>query len=111
MLPDASPLTLAKRREIMEGPGIRNFEWLRLHSRKDRTVMSDFNRKVEEATARLNKSIAELTSTLEQETQDLVKHLNDEVVPEVRQHSTKALRLASDKLAKLADYMESHKRK
>lgn len=71
--------------------------------------MTDFNRKVEEATARLNKSIAELTSTLEKETADLVKHLNEEVVPEVRQHSTKALRLASDKLAKLADYMESHK--
>lgn len=69
--------------------------------------MSDFNRKVEEATVRLNKSVAEFTATLEQETAELVKYFNDEIVPEARQHSTKALRLASEKLARLADYMES----
>ncbi|HTZ96742.1 MAG TPA: hypothetical protein VMB18_10115 [Terriglobales bacterium] len=71
--------------------------------------MNDFNRKVEEATARLNKSVAEFTTTLEQETAELVKYLNDEIVPEARQHSTKALRLASEKLARLADYMDSPK--
>jgi hypothetical protein len=71
--------------------------------------MNDFNRKVEEATARLNKSVAEFTATVEQETAELVKYLNDEIVPEARQHSTKALRLASEKLAKLADYMDSPK--
>lgn len=71
--------------------------------------MNDFNRKVEEATARLNKSVAEFTATLEQETAELVKYLNDEVVPEARQHSSKALRIASEKLARLADYMESSK--
>jgi hypothetical protein len=32
--------------------------------------------------------------------------LNDEVVPAVRQHSTKALRVASEKLAQFADYMD-----
>ena len=69
--------------------------------------MSAFNRKVEEETARLNKSVAEFTATLEQETAELVKYFNDEIVPEARQHSTKALRLASEKLARLADYMES----
>jgi hypothetical protein len=35
--------------------------------------------------------------------------LNDEVVPAVRQHSTKALRVAAEKLAALADYMDQHK--
>jgi len=35
--------------------------------------------------------------------------LNDEVVPAVRQHSTKALRIASQKLAAFADSMEEHK--
>jgi len=34
--------------------------------------------------------------------------LNDEVVPAVRQHSTKALRVAAEKLTGLADYMEKH---
>jgi hypothetical protein len=57
--------------------------------------MSDFNRKVEEATDRLEK-----------ETAEFIKYLNDEVVPAVRQHSSKALRVAADKMARLADYME-----
>ncbi len=71
--------------------------------------MNDFNRKVEEATARLNKQVAEFAATMEKETAELFKYLNEEIVPEARQHSTKALRIASDKLSKLADYMESHK--
>jgi hypothetical protein len=57
--------------------------------------MPDFNRKVEETTERI-----------EQEAAEFVKYLNDEVVPAVRQHSTKVLRVASQKLAWLADYME-----
>ena len=60
--------------------------------------MNDFNRKVEEATERLEK-----------ETAEFVKYLNDEVVPAVRQHSTKALRVAAEKLTKLAEYMEQNK--
>jgi glutamyl-tRNA reductase len=70
--------------------------------------MNDFNRKVEEASARINKSVAEAAATVEKETAELIAHLNDEVVPAVRQHSTKALRIAAEKLANLADYMENH---
>lgn len=110
MTRDASPLTLVELREIIDWPGVRNHEWPLLRSLKGRIVMNDFNRKVEEATARLNKSVAEFTTTVEQETAELVKYLNDEIVPEARQHSTKALRLASEKLAKLADYMDSHRK-
>jgi glutamyl-tRNA reductase len=68
--------------------------------------MNDFNRKVEEASARINKSVAEVAATVEKETAELIAHLNEEVVPAVRQHSTKALRIAAEKLAQLADYME-----
>jgi hypothetical protein len=93
----------------MDWPGVRNCEWPLLQLREKEVAMNDFNRKVEEATARLNKSVAELTANLERETAELVKYLNDEIVPEARQHSTKALRLASEKLAKLADYMDSAK--
>jgi hypothetical protein len=70
--------------------------------------MNDFNRKVEEASSRLNQSINDVATTLEKETADLVDYLNAEVVPAVRQHSTKALRIAAEKLARLADYMETH---
>jgi F0F1-type ATP synthase membrane subunit b/b' len=57
--------------------------------------MNDFNRKVEEAAERMEK-----------ETVEFIKYLNDEVVPAVRQHSTKALRVAADKMVRLADYMD-----
>ncbi|HEY7098087.1 MAG TPA: hypothetical protein VH437_15280 [Terriglobales bacterium] len=72
--------------------------------------MTDFNRKVEDASARVNKSVADAAERLEQETAEFVQYLNDEVVPAVRQHSTKALRIASQKLAQMADYMDQHKR-
>ena len=70
--------------------------------------MNDFNRKVEEASARVNKSVAQATERLEKETAELITYLNDEVVPAVRQHSTKALRVAAEKLARLADFLETH---
>jgi len=69
--------------------------------------MNDFNRKVEEASARLNQSIHQMATDLEQEAAELVEYVNREVVPAVRQHSTKALRIASEKLARLAEYMEN----
>jgi F0F1-type ATP synthase membrane subunit b/b' len=59
--------------------------------------MTDFNRKVEQAADRLEK-----------ETAEFIKYLNDEVVPAVREHSSKALRVAADKMARLADYMEQN---
>jgi prophage antirepressor-like protein len=59
--------------------------------------MSEFNRKVGEATERIEKEAAEI-----------IRYVNDEVVPAVRQHSTQALRVAAEKLHKLANYMEQH---
>ncbi len=70
--------------------------------------MNDFNRKVEETSARVNKSVAEAADCMEKEAAELITYLNDEVVPAVRQHSTKALRIAARKLTRLADYMEQH---
>jgi len=71
--------------------------------------MKDFNRKVEDASARVNKSVAEAADRLEKETAEFITYLNDEVVPAVRQHSTKALRVAADKMSKLADYLDEVK--
>ena len=68
--------------------------------------MNDFNRKVEGASARVSKTVADAAERLEKEIPEFIKYLNDEVVPAVRQHSTKALRVASEKLADFADYME-----
>jgi hypothetical protein len=68
--------------------------------------MTDFNRKVEGASAKVSKTVAEAAERLEKEIPEFIKYLNDEVVPAVRQHSTKALRVASTKLSEFADYME-----
>jgi KaiC/GvpD/RAD55 family RecA-like ATPase len=70
--------------------------------------MSDFNRKVEDTSARVGKKVGETAERLEKETAEFVKYLNDEVVPAVRQHSTKALRIAADKMHELANYMDQH---
>lgn len=72
--------------------------------------MNDFNRKVEEASARFGKSVGEVAGTLEKESAELINYLNDEVVPAVRQQSTKALRIAAEKLTRLANYMDSHRK-
>jgi vacuolar-type H+-ATPase subunit H len=69
--------------------------------------MNDFNRKVGEASARVNKTVGETTERLEKEAAEFIKYLN-EVVPAVRQRSTKALRVAAKKLDEFATYMEQH---
>ena len=71
--------------------------------------MSDFDRKVDEASARVNRSVHNVVENLEKETAELINYLNNEVVPAVRSHSTKALRVAAKKLSRLADYMDQHK--
>jgi hypothetical protein len=70
--------------------------------------MNDFNRKVQDASARVNKAVGDTTERVEQEAAEFLKYLNDEVVPAVRQHSTKALRIAAEKMTKLANYMDEH---
>jgi hypothetical protein len=72
--------------------------------------MNDFNRKVEDASARVSKTVADAADRLEKEIPEFIKYLNNEVVPAVRQHSTKALRVASQKLAEFAEYMEQSER-
>lgn len=71
--------------------------------------MSDFDRKVEDTSARINRGVAELTERLEKETAELIKYLNEEVVPAARVHSSKALRVASEKLADFANYLDETK--
>ena len=79
-----------------------------MRSRSRRNSVNEFNRKMEDASARINKSVAEAATTVEKEAAELITYLNDEVLPSVRQHSTKALRIAAEKLANLADYMEKN---
>lgn len=68
--------------------------------------MNDFNRKVEETTVRVGKKVGETSERIEQEAAQFIKYLNDEVVPAVRERSTKALRIAAQKMHELANYMD-----
>ena len=68
--------------------------------RSPRPSFEDAGRKLEEAARRL-----------EQETEKIIRYLNDDVVPEVREHSSRGLRKASKELEKFADYLEETKKK
>jgi len=59
------------------------------------------------AGARLDDVLGDTTQRIEEETQKLIAYINDEVVPAIREHSTTALRIASDKLKQAADMMEA----
>lgn len=63
----------------------------------------DFGRK-------FNERIDEAAKRLEQESERMVAYLNNEVVPAIRQGSSKALRTAAEKLHELAGYMEQQNR-
>lgn len=51
-------------------------------------------------------SFEDVGRKLDDEVEKLISYFNDEVVPQVRSHSSRALRIAADKMARFADYME-----
>ena len=64
-----------------------------------REDLKDFGRRVE---AKVN----EAAPRVEEEVKKIIAYLNDEVVPEVRQNSSKALKIAAEHLAKLAERLD-----
>jgi F0F1-type ATP synthase membrane subunit b/b' len=67
-----------------------------------RKASGDFGRK-------LNERIDDAATRLEQESDRVITYLNDEVVPAIRQGSSKALRVAADRLQRLAEYMDQNR--
>jgi hypothetical protein len=59
------------------------------------------------AGAHLDNVLGDTTKRVEEETQKLIAYINDELVPAIREHSTTALRIASEKLKQAADMMEA----
>ena len=58
----------------------------------------------------VNRKIEEAARTLEQETENFIRYINNEVVPEVRQHSSRGLRTAAEKLREFAEYLDKRNR-
>ncbi len=54
----------------------------------------------------LNKSFSQAAPQLQHDADEIVRYLNEEVVPAVRTRSAEALRIASEKLHKLAEQFE-----
>jgi hypothetical protein len=48
---------------------------------------------------------------VEQESERVIAYLNNEVVPAIRNHSSKALRVAAEQLHRLAEYMDKNRSK
>ena len=59
---------------------------------------------------RFNRTIEDATRTIEQETEKFVAYINNEVVPQVRQHSSRGLRTAAEKLREFAEYLDKRNR-
>lgn len=67
----------------------------------ERTPFEDFGRKID-------RGLGEAAKRMEQEGEKFIAYFNDEVVPAIRTNSTKALRIAAEKLGQLANYMEKN---
>lgn len=55
---------------------------------------------------KLDTELGEAARKLEQESEKVIDYLNREVVPSIRNNSSKALRIAAEKLSRLAEYMD-----
>jgi Sec-independent protein translocase protein TatA len=77
------------------------------------TPQNEENRKppLDEFGRKIGKNLGQAKRNLEEESEKLINYLNDEVVPAIRQGSSRALRTAAEKLSRLAEYMEQDRSK
>jgi translation initiation factor 2 beta subunit (eIF-2beta)/eIF-5 len=66
------------------------------------------NARFERMGRKLDKEFGEAAQKLEREKERVITYLNNEVVPAIRNHSSKALRVAAEQLSKLAEYMDQN---
>jgi hypothetical protein len=64
-----------------------------------KTRFEDFGRKIDE-------QFADKIPRIEDEVRKVITYLNEEVVPQVRQNSSQALRIAAEHLARLAEHLD-----
>jgi hypothetical protein len=72
------------------------------------TSETDPKRKVsfERFGRKLDEEFGDAARKLEQESDRVINYLNNEVVPAIRNRSSKALRVAAEQLQKLAEFMD-----
>jgi hypothetical protein len=67
-----------------------------------KSTFENFGRKVDA-------KVGNVGPRIEDEVKRVIAYLNDQVVPQVRQNSSSALRAASEQLGRLADYLEQQR--
>jgi hypothetical protein len=58
---------------------------------------------------KLDAEFSEAAEKVDRESERVINYLNNEVVPAIRNHSSKALRVAADQLNKLAEFMDKNR--
>ncbi len=66
--------------------------------------------RVEETGRRIGRKLGEAERRIQEELQQVIDYLDKEVVPTVRDQSSRGLRTAAEKLTKLADFMDQQRR-
>lgn len=59
---------------------------------------------------RMDEHFGACSDRVEDDVKRVITYLNDNVVPEVRQNSSKALRIAAEQLGRLADHLDRARR-
>lgn len=59
---------------------------------------------------RMDEHFGTCAGRVEEDVKKVITYLNERVVPEVRENSSKALRIAADQLARLAERLEQSRR-
>jgi len=65
----------------------------------ERSTFENFGRKVDA-------QFGKVGPRMEEEVKRVIAYMNDQVVPQVRQNSSSALRMAAEQLGRLADYLD-----
>lgn len=67
--------------------------------------------RMEETGRRIGRKLGEADRLIREELQQVIEYLDKEVVPTVRDQSSRGLRIAAEKLSKLADLMDQQRQK
>jgi hypothetical protein len=68
------------------------------------------NGRFENIGRRMDEHFGSCGDRVEDDVKRVITYLNDKVVPEVRDHSSKALRIAAEQLGRLADHLDRARR-
>ena len=66
---------------------------------------------MEETGRRIGRTLGEAERRIETDLQAVIDYLDKEVVPTVRNESSRSLRVAAEKLTKLADFMDQQRKR